>query len=406
MSDDRPEAPPQFSPDGRYWWDGESWIRVQDLLTDPPAQPAERPAGEAGRGAISRQRGLIAVAAALVVIIVVVAAAAYLHVIPGIGTATPTPAPTAGATLPPAPPPTDIAGALDNAGISDDGLADRADFDGYGYSYSAEALANAGVYPGLPLTAAGMTFTWPSAGPGKADNLVAQDQTIPVRRLQKTARIGFLGSSTGGAAHGEATLNYSDGTSTHFDLGFSDWTLDYGKSEPAFGNVAAARMTYRNCDCGQQKVATWVFLASLPVDPSKTLTSVQLPQPTGPGMIHVFAIGVSTRPMAGPVIESLSPSSAAGGQQVTIIGRGFGDDQGTGYVTLSDQGTTWANPNSANPLVVDSWSATRITFTVPTTVAGKASVHAWAGTAATIGVVDDGGKVSTNQAVLEIVADR
>lgn len=403
MSDNRPEAPPQFSPDGRYWWDGESWIRVEDLHADIP--PLElRPPRAPGQGNISRRRGLIAVAGALAVIVVVAAAAAYLHVVPGFGPA-PRPTPSAATSPAAAPPASSVATAYDNAGVSDDGAHAVADFDGYGFSYSAEALADAGVDPGGPVDVAGMTFTWPSASPGRADNVVARGQTIEVRRLPKAARVGVLGSSTGGAAHGEATLNYSDGTSSHLDLGLSDWTLDSGRSPIAFGDVPAARMTYRNCSCGLQKIATYVFFAALPVNPSKTLTSVQLPAPTGSALMHVFGIGVSTAPLKGAVIRSLATATAAPGQQVTIIGSGFEPNQTTGYVTLIDQGTTWANPNSPNPLLVDSWSETRITFTVPTADVSKGAAHVWEGTAATVGVVT-GTNAASNLAVLEIVAHR
>lgn len=403
MSDNRPEAPPQFSPDGRYWWDGESWIRVEDLHTDVP--PLEvHPPGAPGQGPVDRRRGLIAVAAALVVIVVIVAAAAYLHVIPGFGPA-PRPSPSAVASPAATPPASDVDGAYDNAGVSDDSAHAAADFDGYGFSYSAEGLANAGALPARPLHVAGMTFIWPSAPPGRADNVVARGQTIQMRKLRRAARVGILGSSTGGAAHGEATLNYSDGTSSHLDLGLSDWTLNSGTSPISYGNVPALRMTYRNCSCGLQKIATYVFLATLPVDPAKTLTSIQLPAPAGSALMHVFSIGVSTTPLKGPVIRSLATASASPGQQVTIIGSGFEPNQTTGYVTLIDQGTTWANPNSPHPLVVDSWSETRITFTVPTADASKGAAHVLEGTAATVGVVTSTG-ASSNLAVLEIVAHR
>ena len=35
---EQPPAPPQYSPDGRYWWDGQKWIPVS---APPPAQAME-----------------------------------------------------------------------------------------------------------------------------------------------------------------------------------------------------------------------------------------------------------------------------------------------------------------------------------------------------------------------------
>ncbi len=70
--------------------------------------------------------------------------------------------------------------------------------------------------------------------------------------------------------------------------------------------------------------------------------------------------------MTGPVVTSLSTTSAQAGQQVTINGSGFGSSQGNGYVAFSDNGTNWGAPGNTATFTVDSWSDTAITFTVPT----------------------------------------
>ena len=68
-------------------------------------------------------------------------------------------------------------------------------------------------------------------------------------------------------------------------------------------------------------------------------------------------------------ITSLSVSSAGPGDQVTIIGSGFGTTQGAQCVHLAQtvSGTTqnWGLPGNASTFVIDSWSDTAITFTVP-----------------------------------------
>ncbi len=87
-----------------------------------------------------------------------------------------------------------------------------------------------------------------------------------------------------------------------------------------------------------------MFYAAVPVDPGKTLTSVTLPSGTGGGQEHIFSIGTSTTAMTGPVVTSLSTTSAKAGDQVTINGSGFGSSQGNGYVAFSDNGTNWGAP--------------------------------------------------------------
>ena len=83
-------------------------------------------------------------------------------------------------------------------------------------------------------------------------------------------------------------------------------------------------------------------------------------------MEHIFSIGTSATAMTGPVVTSLSTTSAQAGQQVTINGSGFGASQGNGYVAFSDNGTNWGAPGNTATFTVDSWSDTAITFTVPT----------------------------------------
>ena len=63
--------------------------------------------------------------------------------------------------------------AFNNKGVSDDSNVNAANFDGGGWSYSAEALAAQGVTPDGTVTAGGITYTWPSSQPGEPDNAIA-----------------------------------------------------------------------------------------------------------------------------------------------------------------------------------------------------------------------------------------
>jgi len=71
-----------------------------------------------------------------------------------------------------------------NAGTASDGTAGGANLDGVGYAYSAQALRAAGVARGGPVVANGMTFQWPGAAPGAADNVVAQGQVVAFSATQ------------------------------------------------------------------------------------------------------------------------------------------------------------------------------------------------------------------------------
>jgi predicted alpha-1,2-mannosidase len=282
-----------------------------------------------------------------------------------------------------------------NVGISSASNEPAADFDGDGNSYSETALAADGFGAGQSATVNGVTFAWPvDAGTGYPDNTTPDGQTVTVNASSGTQTLAFLGSSADGDGTGVITLNYSDGTSQQYWLGMSDWTLGGGNGSVGYGNVTAATTAYRDCpSCtgGQQAVPTYVFEASVPVNPGKTLTSVTLPTGTTGGQEHIFSIGTSTTAMTGPVITSLSATTASAGDQVTINGSGFGASQGSGYVAFSDNGTNWGAPSNVAPFTVDSWSDTAITITVPTAADGY---QVWAGTQASVTVVDNSGDVS------------
>jgi predicted alpha-1,2-mannosidase len=293
--------------------------------------------------------------------------------------------------------PGSLLAAFNNAGISDDTDVSAADFDNDGNSYSAQALAGAGLTAGKPFTTGGITYTWPLSAPGYPDNAIASGQQVTVNAPAGTQQAGFLGSATGGPGEGIATLHYSDGSAAKYWLGFSDWTLNAGRSTPSFGNQIAATLPYRNCaGCsgGRDNTKTYVFSATLPVNPGKTLTSVTLPPGANRGELHVFAVGTTTAAMSGAVVSSVSPASAGAGQVVTITGSGFGASQGSGYVAFSDNGTNWGAPGNTATFTIDSWSDTQITFTVPQPSGSNGMFHVWPGTTASVTVVNNAGQVS------------
>jgi hypothetical protein len=292
---------------------------------------------------------------------------------------------------------------FNNEGISNDSDPSPADFDGGGYSYSANALAADGFTAGQNVTVNGVSFTWPQPAPGYPDNTVPDGQQLTVNAPAGTQTLAFLGSASNGPSNGVITENYSDGTSQQYWLGLTDWTLNGGSGTLSYGNTKAASTTYRNCDgcTTPDETATYIYYTSVPVNPGKTLTSVTLPSGSGSGELHLFSVGTSTTAMTGPVVTSLSTTSAAAGQQVTINGTGFGSSQGNGYVAFSDNGSNWGAPGNTASFTVDSWSNTSVTFTVPTPSGTNDEYSVWAGTPASVTVVDNSGDVS-DAADLEI----
>lgn len=177
-----------------------------------------------------------------------------------------------------------------NIGVSNDTATTLANLDGTGNSYSAQALAAAGVTPGSKITANSVTFTWPNVTVGQPDNHAANGQRIAT---SGSGAIAFLGSATNGPSSGTATVTYTDGTKQSIPLAFSDWTLSRSTTSPVPGNtIAKVTGTYRNTPTGAQQMKTYIF-ATTPaaLTSGKHVASVKLPSNVNTGVLHVFAIG-------------------------------------------------------------------------------------------------------------------
>jgi predicted alpha-1,2-mannosidase len=189
--------------------------------------------------------------------------------------------------------PGDLSPYYNVTGISNDGDGGTANYDGDGFSYSAQALAAAGLTPGGTITSGGLTYTWPTTPAGQPDAVYAGGQTIPVSTPAGASTLGFLGSATNAATtggFGTVTVNYTDGTSSTATLGFSDWTLNANQSSPSFGNVIVATTPYRNYNGGMQSVNTYIFSQTIPIDSSKTVATITLPATTTNGALGIFDI--------------------------------------------------------------------------------------------------------------------
>ncbi|HEY3991790.1 MAG TPA: hypothetical protein VGM01_02815, partial [Ktedonobacteraceae bacterium] len=183
-------------------------------------------------------------------------------------------------------------GSYNNAGTSDDNNPKAANFDGLGASYSAKALQAQGCNPGDNAFFEGPTgtvFQWPAGNSGDPNNYIATGQTLPVNPLANAATLAFAGASVGGPTSGTATIHYRDGSQQTFRLGLSDWTLNHGKSRPAFGNQIMYSMPYHNTPNGRTRGKTYIFFTSVTLQPGKIVQSVTLPKPAQ-GQMHIFAI--------------------------------------------------------------------------------------------------------------------
>ena len=198
---------------------------------------------------------------------------------------------TATATAEVALPYASLSQAFDNPGISDDSNPSAGNLDGGNASYSAQALAAAGLTPGASVTHDGVPFTWPSAQPGTPDNVVAGGQTIAVSGSGST--LGLLGTGDYGSATGTGTITYTDGSTQQFTVTFPDW---WSNAAPSGGDILAS-LPYINNGTGQQTQKVSVYYIGVPLQQGKTIRYVSLPDVSqaatqGQVALHIFAMGV------------------------------------------------------------------------------------------------------------------
>jgi hypothetical protein len=186
-----------------------------------------------------------------------------------------------------------LADAFNNPGVSDDSSPGAGNLDGGHTSYSAQALAAAGLTPGASFTHDGITFTWPDAQPAANDNVVASGQTVAFSGSGTT--LGLIGTGDYGAASGTGTITYTDGSTQQFTITFPDW---WSNAAPSGGDILAT-MPYINSPSGKESQTVSLYYVGVPLQPGKTVSYVTVPNVgpaanQGENAMHVFALGTGT----------------------------------------------------------------------------------------------------------------
>jgi beta-glucosidase len=176
-----------------------------------------------------------------------------------------------------------LSAAYDTVGVSDDSDPAAGNFDGSGYSFSAEALASVGITPGAAVSSGGFGFTWPDVAAGQPDAVTASGQAFDVTGTG--SQLAFLGAGGNGTQTGQVTVTYTDGSTSTGTLTLPDW---YANAAMA-GDSLVATAPYWNEPAGSTLPADHqvsLYLSSIPLTAGKTVASVTLPSNSN---MHVFA---------------------------------------------------------------------------------------------------------------------
>lgn len=173
---------------------------------------------------------------------------------------------------------------FDTVAITSDADPAPGDFDGTGYSYSAEGLATAGLVPGAKVDGG---FTWPGAKAGTPNAILAGGQVVSVSG--SGSKLGLLGAANNGTATGSVTVTYTDGTTSTGDVTFADWVPP--KAVPGCTLVATSPTWNRPEDSTKPKdIKVGVYAASVPITPGKQVASVTLPKVSN---LHLFDLAIT-----------------------------------------------------------------------------------------------------------------
>src|SRR6266496_3909224 len=157
--------------------------------------------------------------------------------------------------------------------------------------------------------------------------------------------------------------------------GPEDWTIAPTTPIP-LGTIAE----------GESKTASWSVTAPADAGGTASLRATATYTSDANGSPRTVIVAQGPPASLPPVITSVEPTSASAGQLVTINGHNFGDTQGASYLFFVDGDTSWGAPFDAAEFHVNSWSDTKITFTVPTPSGPGGIWHVTPGTTATVSV--------------------
>ena len=174
----------------------------------------------------------------------------------------------------------DLAAAFNTIGVTDDANPAPGNFDGAGYSYSAQALASVGVTPGSPVGGSG--FTWPDVAAGQPDVVTTARQVIA---MHGSGSLAFLGAGNNGTQSGTVTVTYQDGTTSTATLTFADWY----SNAAAPGTTLVVTAPHWNRPAGSTldpNHPVSLYAASLQLTAGEQVAYVTLPSNA---RLHVFA---------------------------------------------------------------------------------------------------------------------
>ncbi|GAB3980122.1 hypothetical protein GCM10029978_077340 [Actinoallomurus acanthiterrae] len=184
-----------------------------------------------------------------------------------------------------------MAAAADVVGVTDNGDPGPGDFDGSGYSYSAQNLAADGVTPGGTVKVGAATTVFPAQAPGTPDAVSASGQVV---KAGGTGALVVLGAAHNGAGRGTLKATFTDGTSADVPIAFADW---YGNAPADLSSIVSTGRWNQPLTGGKGPHDVSLYGAVRPLPAGKTLAYVTLP---AVGNLSLFSVTVDDSAATAP----------------------------------------------------------------------------------------------------------
>jgi hypothetical protein len=223
--------------------------------------------------------------------------------------------------------------------VTDNTVFATGGLDGLGFAYSANLL-------GSSQTFGGASFAF---GPPNVQNAVSS-LTIPLQPCQ-CPTLSMLGTAVNGSQASQTfTVKYTDGTTSTFTQGLSDWHTPANYP----GESHAVIMTYRDkYDGTKETEAIYLYAYSFALNAAKTVSSLTLPSNTNVNLLALTLNPVGAAPdfslSATPSSQTVTAGNSTSYTATVAALNGF-----SGNVTLTATGlptgaTATFSPNPLTP---------------------------------------------------------
>jgi len=272
-----------------------------------------------------------------------------------------------------------LAAAATVVGLSHNDNVAAGNFDGSGYSFSAENLAAAGITPGGTFPVGTTTATFPSQAAGTPDAVTAAGQVI--RMSGSGSAIVIVGSAHNGSGQGTMTVTFTDGTTTAVPVSFNDW---FANAPTGLSSVVASTNWNQPPTGGIGNHVVGIYGEVYPIPAGKTIADVTLPNV---GNLNIFSISTANPPPNPTAPAGVSFASAVNNVALSDNSNpAVGNFDGVGN-SYSAQALAGFGITPGNPVNVD---GSPVTFPAET----PGTPDAVAATGQTLTVTGTGSKIS------------